>query len=69
MYIIIIAIIIIGIITVQNRYETDGLGRAFKSLFCLFMALIALGLCSTGIGSVIGLPMIWAVGRIFTKGI
>ena len=68
MFIFIIALIIIGIITVQNRYETEGLGKAFKSLFCLFIALIALGLCATGTGAILGVPMM-CIARTFSKGV
>lgn len=60
-------IIIIGIITVQNRFETEGLGRAFKSLIYLFLALIGCLLCFSGIGAVIGIPIIGCIAKELGK--
>lgn len=70
LYLIIIAlIIVIGIIKVQDRFESDGLGRAFGSLFCLFIAAIAVLLCFTGVGAIIGIPIICCIGKFFANKI
>ena len=63
----IVIAIILGIIKVQERYDTEGVGKAFKSLFCLFMALIGVALCFSGIGAVIGVPIIGCIAKEFGK--
>lgn len=68
-FIIIVLIIVIGIIQVQDRFESEGLGRAFISLFCLFTAAIAILLCFTGWGSIIGIPIICCIGKFFASKI
>lgn len=61
-------LIVIGINTVQGRYESDGLFKALKSLFCLALVAVAIGLCMSGVGAIAGIPIaIWA--KQIAKGI
>lgn len=62
-----VIVIIIGIITVQDRFETEGLGRAFKSLIYLSLALVGFLLCFSGIGAVIGVPIIGCIAKELGK--
>lgn len=68
MFILVGIFIVIGIMSVQNRYESDGILRAFKSLFCLALLAAAFGLCLTGVGSIAGIP-IAILARKISRGI
>lgn len=67
MSIIIIFLIISGIFIVNESNENFGLFKALKSLFMLLIILGCIALSFTGIGAVIGIPILWAIARIAHK--
>ena len=65
--IILIIVMIIGIVTVNNRAESEGLGSALKSLLFLFLALVCALISLTGVGAIIGIPLLGALAKGFSK--
>lgn len=65
--ILIIFIIIAGIFIINESNEKFGLFKALKSLFMLLIILGCIALTFTGIGSIIGIPILWAISRIAFK--
>ncbi|ELC8373508.1 hypothetical protein ACHM2J_12375 [Clostridium perfringens] len=64
---IIIVLIIIGIVLVSQRNEAEGFFKALKSLFMLLIVLGCFMLIGTGVGAVVGIPILWAIARIAMK--
>lgn len=56
-------IIISGIVTINDRNEQFGLFSAIKSLFMLLIILGCIGLCLSGVGAIIGIPVLWCIAR------
>lgn len=65
--ILIIFIIIAGIFIINESNEKFGLFKALKSLFMLLIILGCIALTFTGIGAVIGIPILWAISRTAFK--
>lgn len=58
-----IFVVIVGIIIVI------GSANAGKALICLIGAIICMALVSTGIGAIVGIPVLWCIARAFSKGV
>lgn len=67
MILIVLFIIIAGIFVINDNNEKFGLFKALKSLFMLLIVLGCIALTFTGIGSIIGIPILWAISRIAFK--
>lgn len=67
--ILIIIIVLSGIISVNRRAENEGLFSALKSLVFLLLALIFLGISTTGVGAIIGIPALGIIAKTFAKKI
>lgn len=58
---------IIGMSQVKEREEKDGALRAFGSLICLVIVIFAIALSLTGVGAVIGVPLLYLVAKYFSR--
>ena len=63
MGILFIFVVIVGIISVI------GSANGGKALICLIGVIICMALASTGIGAIVGIPILWCIAKAFSKGI
>lgn len=61
--ILLVFVVICGILLVNERNEEFGLFRALKSLFMLLIVLGCMALTFTGVGVVVGVPVLLIIAK------
>lgn len=68
-FIIMTFLVIVGIIAINQRAESEGIFSALKSIVFLLLTLSYMAISLTGVGAIIGIPLLRCLSKAFSKKI